>query len=195
MGTRSSSSSGSVRRARRERARGSVFSDDQHTTTQQQHNKKTKKTETLHTFSATETDWGFTQFLPLSDVTAERGYVSADDAVTLRATIRVQRDERFSYDSRAETGHVGLKNQGATCYMNSLLQYLFHIPALRKAVYDMPTSESDEPGSCMPLALQVFVFVVVVCCGVFLFVFVCCVCVLLPVARAAVCQPPATALT
>jgi ubiquitin C-terminal hydrolase len=39
-----------------------------------------------------------------------------------------------SYDSKKETGHVGLKNQGATCYMNSLLQTFFHIPYFRKAV-------------------------------------------------------------
>jgi hypothetical protein len=43
-----------------------------------------------------------------------------------------QRDERYYYDSRKETGHVGLKNQGATCYMNSLLQYLYHLPYFRK---------------------------------------------------------------
>lgn len=54
-----------------------------------------------------------------------------------------------------ETGHVGLKNQGATCYMNSLLQYLFHVPFFRKAVYHMPTPEDEEPGRCLPMALQV----------------------------------------
>jgi ubiquitin C-terminal hydrolase len=43
-----------------------------------------------------------------------------------------QRNERYAYDSRKEAGHVGLKNQGATCYMNSLLQYLYHLPELRK---------------------------------------------------------------
>ena len=37
-----------------------------------------------------------------------------------------------SWDSRKHTGYVGLKNQGATCYMNSLLQTLFCTNKLRK---------------------------------------------------------------
>ncbi len=37
-----------------------------------------------------------------------------------------------AYDSKKETGYVGLKNQGATCYMNSLLQTLYNINLFRK---------------------------------------------------------------
>jgi hypothetical protein len=55
-----------------------------------------------------------------------------NDTLTIRVEITVQRDERFQYDSRKQTGCVGLKNQGATCYMNSLLQFLYHIPYFRK---------------------------------------------------------------
>ncbi|CAN0141427.1 unnamed protein product, partial [Laminaria digitata] len=61
----------------------------------------------------------------------------------------------LSHNSKRETGMVGLKNQGATCYMNSLLQTLFHVLSLRRAVYDMPT---DGENRCivtsMALALQ-----------------------------------------
>ena len=58
-----------------------------------------------------------------------------------------------SWDSKKHTGYVGLKNQGATCYMNSLLQTLYFTTKLRRAVYQMPT-EHDDPIRSVPLALQ-----------------------------------------
>ncbi len=48
---------------------------------------------------------------------------------------------------------VGLINRGATCYMNALLQTLYHTTALRMAVYKMPTDD-DPDGQSVPVALQ-----------------------------------------
>ncbi|GAV86141.1 UCH domain-containing protein [Cephalotus follicularis] len=59
-----------------------------------------------------------------------------------------------SCDSKKETGYVGLKNHGATCYMSSLLQTLYHIPYFRKAIYHMPTTKNDMRNGSIPLALQ-----------------------------------------
>lgn len=110
--------------------------------------------ETQHTFTSHETDWGFTQFFPLDELLDTRKGFLLEDTIVLKVEITIQKDERYAYDSRKETCHVGLKNQGATCYMNSLLQYLYHLPYFRKAVYHMPTAENDEPSKCIPLALQ-----------------------------------------
>lgn len=57
------------------------------------------------------------------------------------------------WDSKKLTGFVGLKNQGATCYMNSLLQTLFFTNSLRQSVYMMPT-EADDSSKSVALALQ-----------------------------------------
>lgn len=45
---------------------------------------------------------------------------------------------------------AGLQNEGTTCYINSLLQSLYIIAPLRKAVFKMP---SDDACS-IPLCLQ-----------------------------------------
>eukprot|EP00217_Crustomastix_stigmatica_P013559 CAMPEP_0183795834 /NCGR_PEP_ID=MMETSP0803_2-20130417/5345_1 /TAXON_ID=195967 /ORGANISM="Crustomastix stigmata, Strain CCMP3273" /LENGTH=997 /DNA_ID=CAMNT_0026040337 /DNA_START=433 /DNA_END=3426 /DNA_ORIENTATION=- len=111
------------------------------------------KKEATHEFNAKEQDWGFTQFLLLSDLhDASKGFL-ADDTLTVECEISVVRQPNH-YNSRQETGYIGLKNQGATCYMNSLLQTLFHIPYFRKAVYHLPTTESDRADKSIPLALQ-----------------------------------------
>ncbi|XP_010917887.1 ubiquitin C-terminal hydrolase 12 isoform X2 [Elaeis guineensis] len=119
------------------------------------HNKYTIRKDTQHQFNARESDWGFTSFMPLSEVyDPTRGYL-VNDTLVVEAEVAVRRVvDYWTYDSKKETGYVGLKNQGATCYMNSLLQTLYHIPYFRKAVYHMPTTENDMPSGSIPLALQ-----------------------------------------
>ncbi|PKA50906.1 Ubiquitin carboxyl-terminal hydrolase 12 [Apostasia shenzhenica] len=121
----------------------------------QLHNKYTIRKDTQHQFNARESDWGFTSFMPLSELyDPGRGYLLSDTCI-VEAEVAVRRVvDYWNYDSKKETGFVGLKNQGATCYMNSLLQTLYHIPYFRKAVYHMPTTENDIPSASIPLALQ-----------------------------------------
>ncbi|XP_019461341.1 PREDICTED: ubiquitin carboxyl-terminal hydrolase 12-like isoform X2 [Lupinus angustifolius] len=111
--------------------------------------------ETQHQFTARESDWGFTSFMPIAELSdSSRGYV-VNDTCIVEADVAVRKaNDYWSHDSKKETGYVGLKNQGATCYMNSLLQTLYHIPYFRKAVYHMPTTENDMPSGSIPLALQ-----------------------------------------
>ena len=51
--------------------------------------------------------------------------------------------------------YVGLLNQGATCYMNSMLQALYHCPAFRLLIYRMDTNSDKADKDNIPLNLQV----------------------------------------
>jgi ubiquitin carboxyl-terminal hydrolase 7 len=81
------------------------------------------------------------------------------NAANVTAYVRVLKDPTgvlwhnfINYDSKKETGMVGLKNQGATCYLNSLLQSLYFTNAFRQAVYQIPTDqESDRSNSAYAL--------------------------------------------
>ncbi|WRX12507.1 Peptidase C19 [Theobroma cacao] len=119
------------------------------------HNKYTVRKDTQHQFNSRESDWGFTSFMPLGELyDPTRGFL-VNDTCIVEADVAARRvDDYWLHDSKKETGYVGLKNQGATCYMNSLLQTLYHIPYFRKAVYHMPTTENDMPSGSIPLALQ-----------------------------------------
>ncbi|KAI1326876.1 cysteine proteinase [Xylariaceae sp. FL0255] len=109
-----------------------------------------------HRFTKEESDWGFTRFLDLRRMFqqpwADSGRTLVeDDSVNITAYVRVVEDETGvlwhnfnNYDSKKETGFVGLKNQGATCYLNSLLQSLYFTNAFRKAVYQIPTGKDDD---------------------------------------------------
>ncbi|KAF6007681.1 hypothetical protein HII13_004352 [Brettanomyces bruxellensis] len=47
----------------------------------------------------------------------------------------------IDYDSKKSTGYVGINNQGATCYLNSLLQSYYFTKKFRKKVYQIPTQD------------------------------------------------------
>ncbi|EKM55554.1 uncharacterized protein PHACADRAFT_256265 [Phanerochaete carnosa HHB-10118-sp] len=117
-----------------------------------------------HRFIAEECDWGFTRFSELRKLfSVQDGHARPtieDESAIVSVFVRVLEDPTgvlwhnfVNYDSKKETGYVGLKNQGATCYMNSLLQSLFCTRYFRKAVYQIPT-EDDLPTESVSLALQ-----------------------------------------
>ncbi|KAF2646636.1 cysteine proteinase [Massarina eburnea CBS 473.64] len=118
-----------------------------------------------HRFTAEEGDWGFTRFAELRRLFGaqwedrDRPMVE-NNAANVTAYVRVLKDPTgvlwhnfIHYDSKKETGMVGLKNQGATCYLNSLLQSLFFTNAFREAVYQIPT-DTEESRANSAYALQ-----------------------------------------
>lgn len=113
---------------------------------------KSQSKEAVHTFTTSASDWGFGSFRSVKDVESQ-GFL-VDDTIILQAEIMVDMKQSSLYDSREETGFVGLRNQGATCYLNSWLQTLYNINIFRQAVYSIPTSEEAEPSSSIALALQ-----------------------------------------
>ncbi|KAF8350768.1 hypothetical protein F5887DRAFT_1210069 [Amanita rubescens] len=117
-----------------------------------------------HRFVAEECDWGFTRFSELRKLfSIQEGNARPtieEESSDITVYVRVLEDPTgvlwhnfVNYDSKKETGCVGLKNQGATCYMNSLLQSLFCTRYFRKAVYQIPT-EDEHPTESVALALQ-----------------------------------------
>lgn len=102
-----------------------------------------------HRFTKDEGDWGFTRFYEIRKLFQPGGCgegkerpLVEEDSANITAFVRVVKDETgvlwhnfVNYDSKKETGFVGLKNQGATCYLNSLIQSLYFTNAFRKVCH------------------------------------------------------------
>lgn len=47
-------------------------------------------------------------------------------------------------DGRSRAGFVGIKNGGATCYMNSVIQQLYMTPGVKETILGADEDEADE---------------------------------------------------
>ncbi|KAJ3226189.1 hypothetical protein HK099_005415 [Clydaea vesicula] len=117
-----------------------------------------------HRFAPNQVDWGFNHLV--SSTVLNQGVpdfsrpIMEKNSLNVIVYLKIVKDETgvlwhnlLDYDSKKETGFVGLKNQGATCYMNSLLQSLYFTSYFRKATFQIPTV-NDDPTKSVPLALQ-----------------------------------------
>lgn len=117
-----------------------------------------------HRFNALDTDWGFANLIDLNNLKhPSKGRPLSflnEGTLNITAYVRILKDPTgvlwhnfLNYDSKKVTGYVGFRNQGATCYLNSLLQSYFFTKYFRKLVYEIPT-EHESPNNSVPLALQ-----------------------------------------
>lgn len=51
--------------------------------------------------------------------------------------------ELLDMPEKPREGFVGLKNQGATCYLNSLIQSFFMSPEFRNTILSLPLCNDD----------------------------------------------------
>ncbi|KKA29060.1 hypothetical protein TD95_002197 [Thielaviopsis punctulata] len=118
-----------------------------------------------HRFTKEDGDWGFTRFVEIRRLAIPsegQRPVLENDCANITAYMRIVEDETGvlwdnlnNYDSKKQTGFVGLKNQGATCYLNSLLQSLYVTNAFRKvchsacplAIYEIPTENEQKQST------------------------------------------------
>ncbi|CDO95463.1 unnamed protein product [Kluyveromyces dobzhanskii CBS 2104] len=117
-----------------------------------------------HRFTATDKDWGFSNFIELDYLkhysrNKPSGLLN-QGALNITVFVRTIEDSTgvlwhnfLNYDSKKMTGFVGFKNQGATCYLNSLLQSYHFTKLFRNLVYHIPT-ENENPTDSVALALQ-----------------------------------------
>eukprot|EP01006_Ploeotia_vitrea_P038009 TRINITY_DN66192_c8_g1_i3.p1 TRINITY_DN66192_c8_g1~~TRINITY_DN66192_c8_g1_i3.p1 ORF type:complete len:1232 (+),score=694.70 TRINITY_DN66192_c8_g1_i3:155-3850(+) len=86
------------------------------------------------------------------------------DGVAVSVMVKGDREEQpvvggaggLEFLPKSGTGYVGLLNQGATCYLNSLIQALYMTPEFRRAVFEWHFDAAKEGSEefCIPRQVQ-----------------------------------------
>ncbi|GFQ83735.1 ubiquitin carboxyl-terminal hydrolase 24 [Trichonephila clavata] len=70
--------------------------------------------------------------------------------LSMHHTLKPELAKEYEYEplvaARASCGYVGLKNAGATCYMNSVIQQLYMQPGIKEAILSVDENEPNEDG-------------------------------------------------
>lgn len=100
------------------------------------------------TFSKEGIDRGWHDMIRTGDLSQESGWLGPDNTLCFRASCHLRQADSINvgndYNIRRETSFIGLKNHGATCYMNGLLQCLFHVGEFRRIVYSIDCDDVAE---------------------------------------------------
>ncbi|XP_037024328.1 ubiquitin carboxyl-terminal hydrolase 7-like isoform X2 [Bradysia coprophila] len=97
-------------------------------------------------------DWGYSHFLDRHQANIGGEGILLNNSLIINVQMKAEPPHCCGNSSKEITGFVGIRNQGATCYMNSLLQVLYFLNKFRTACYRIPTEMDDN--SSMALALQ-----------------------------------------
>lgn len=106
-----------------------------------------------HTFTSGAPGQSYKDFLSRQELLNRQNGYLVNDTLTLRVSIYIQKDNA-AVTSELNAGFLGIKGSEKTSPLSSFLQCLFHIKLFRKAIFQVPTEESDDSLRSFPLSFQ-----------------------------------------
>lgn len=91
----------------------------------------------VETFTSDDSEWGFSKYIKKDTMISN----NLNNHLFIEALI----DSTVNMDRLKKKMHItaGIKNEGTTCYINSLLQTLFILAPLRKSMFKMPIDDHN----------------------------------------------------